>query len=128
MTQAAAQRHPPHGAHWCLVRATGEIDLEAEPELARVLQAVITRGSAPGWEHHVVLDLAAVTFLDCSGLRPLIDARRRLGDRFWLANPPAHVTRVLALAGLGAAFAVLDGQPPHYAVRSARRAASARCS
>jgi hypothetical protein len=66
MTQTAARRGPLDGAAWCLIQATGEIDLAAEPELTRILQSVTGHGSQHhhASDHQMVLDLAAVTFLD----------------------------------------------------------------
>lgn len=113
MAQAAAHGHSLDGERWCLVRASGEIDLATESALARVLEAVTWHGSGPRGESHeqVVLDLTAVTFIDCSGLRPIIEARRRLADRFWLANPSRQVIRLLTVAGLADYFGFLP--PPH---------------
>jgi anti-sigma B factor antagonist len=108
-------------AGWCLVTATGDIDLATAPELSRVLQAAIP---AQQPERHLILDLAAVNFIDCSGLRLLVQTRHRLADRFWLANPPRQVRWLLGLTGLTDTFAVLDGLPPITRVprrRSVRR-------
>jgi anti-anti-sigma factor len=91
------------------VRASGDIDLATAPELDRVLRAAVTPDQP---DRHLVLDLAAVTFLNGSGLRPLVRARRRLNDRFWLANPSRQVRRLLDLTALTHAFAVIDILPP----------------
>jgi len=90
------------------VRASGDIDLAAAPELDRVLRAAVTPDQP---DRHLVLDLAAVTFLNGSGLRPLVRARRRLNDRFWLANPSRQVRRLLDLTALTHAFAIIDDLP-----------------
>jgi anti-anti-sigma factor len=99
----------PQAREWSLVRATGDIDLATADELDGALLAA-TGDDRP--DRHLVLDLGAVTFLDCAGLRPLVAARRRLMDRFWLANPPPQVRRLLSLTGLTEAFAYLDDVPP----------------
>lgn len=113
MTQAAAHGQALDGERWCLVRVRGDLDLASEPALARVLEELAQNASHGREQHHqVVLDLASVTFLDCRGLRPIIDARRRLADRFWLANPTGQVTRLLALVGLAEEFGFLPGSVP----------------
>jgi anti-anti-sigma factor len=53
--------------------------------------------------HAVVLDLAAVTFIDSTGLSALMDARcesDRNGWEFSLQHPSPAVQRVIELAGL----------------------------
>ncbi|WP_158220336.1 STAS domain-containing protein [Kineosporia sp. A_224] len=93
---------------WSLVRASGDIDIATAAELDDALLAAATDEQPV---RHLVLDLGAVTFLDCAGLRPLVAARRRLTDRFWLVNPPPQVRRLLSLTGLTDAFAYLDDVP-----------------
>jgi anti-anti-sigma factor len=92
---------------WRLVHATGDLDLATAPELDRVLRAAI----AADTERHLVLDLGAVTFLDCCGLSSLVRAQSTLLDRFWLTNVPPPVARLLDLAGLTDVFCVLDAVP-----------------
>jgi len=92
---------------WRLVRATGDLELATAPELDRVLRTAI----AADTERHLVLDLGAVTFLDCCGLSSLVRARSALLDRFWLTNVPPPVARLLDLAGLTDVFCVLDAVP-----------------
>jgi anti-sigma B factor antagonist len=53
--------------------------------------------------HAVVLDLAAVTFIDSTGLSALMDARAesdRNGWEFSVSRPSPAVRRVVELAGL----------------------------
>jgi len=91
-----------------VVRANGDIDLATASQLDQALQAAVTE--AQSWRH-LVLDLAAVTFMDCPGLSTLVAAKRRLGDRFWLANPSPRVLHLLDLAGLTGTLAVADCPP-----------------
>jgi anti-sigma B factor antagonist len=54
--------------------------------------------------HAVVLDLAAVTFMDSTGLTTLMDARRQADDNGWsfaVRHPSPAVLRVFELAGVG---------------------------
>ena len=86
---------------WLVVEVTGDLDLQAVP----LLDAI---GSDPCF---VVLDLREVTFIDCSGIRALLDARRRAvaaGGAVRLAAPPRHVRRLLELTHLGRAFPAFD--------------------
>lgn len=83
-----------------VLHLTGEIDYAVSPELRRELDR---RSAQP--PHQVVVDLSAVTFMDCSGLRPLLEARARIGDGLRLEdNLPRSVTRLLHLTGLRNTF------------------------
>ena len=75
----------------------GELDIATAPELQRLLEGLRRR------QHAVVLDLAAVTFIDSTGLSALMDARvasDRNGWDFSVRRPSAAVRRVVELAGL----------------------------
>ncbi|MFF9817339.1 anti-sigma factor antagonist [Streptomyces sp. NPDC014006] len=76
----------------------GEIDIAAAAEIAPHLDRA-TAGPAP----RVVIDLSAVEFFDCSGLRLLYRARRRVleqNGRIHLVCTHALTLRVLRLTGL----------------------------
>ncbi|MEV6548485.1 STAS domain-containing protein [Streptomyces sp. NPDC051597] len=98
----------------------GEIDIATAAEVVPHLEAV----TAP-YEPKVVIDLSAVTFFDCSGLRLLSSARRRVRARHGsLTVVCAHpfTLRILALSGLGPALRLVPtleeaARPPATAVR-----------
>ncbi|MEV6961151.1 anti-sigma factor antagonist [Streptomyces sp. NPDC051207] len=76
----------------------GEIDIAAAAEIAPHLDEV-TGGATP----RVVIDLSRVEFFDCSGLRLLYRARRRVVDRHGhLLLVCAHplTLRVLRVTGM----------------------------
>ena len=79
-----------------LVRAAGEVDLSNAEELAAPLL------SADAWEGRpIVLDLAAVPFMDSSGLRVLLSAVRDLGSRLAVVvRPGSPIENLLELAEL----------------------------
>ena len=88
-----------------LLVVSGEVDLATVPELRRRLGGATTR--AP----ELTVDLSAVTFIDCAGLRPLLEARKRQrvdGGRLVLRSPSWAVVRLLRFTGLLAAFTVVD--------------------
>lgn len=79
---------------------SGEIDTYTASELASRL------GDEPVV---AVVDLSAVTFIDSSGLRTLIEAdrsRKNDGARFVLRSPSAPVQRLLEISGLSGHFDV----------------------
>jgi anti-sigma B factor antagonist len=86
--------------HSVRLHLTGDIDLAAASELTRTLESI---DRMPAMRLHV--DMARVTFMDSSGVRPLVDAARRRRDYDWPAllidgiSRPAK--RLLTLAGLG---------------------------
>jgi anti-sigma B factor antagonist len=78
------------------LRLAGEIDAASSVALAAELDPLPTG-------HRIVLDLAAVTFIDSSGLRVLIDAHRRAeteGRLLVIANPSPPVSRLFEISGL----------------------------
>ena len=83
------------------IRLIGEVDVAASgPLRARVDAAA----SGP-----LVFDLSAVTFVDSSGLRELLRARKecdRRGGRLVLAGLPPTVTRLFDLTGTAAMFEI----------------------
>jgi anti-anti-sigma factor len=81
----------------------GEVDAAAAPGLRSKLAC-----SCADPPRDVVVDLSKVTFMSCSGLRPLIDAQARLGERLWLRRVPRPVTRLLDLTHLRSTFRVLE--------------------
>jgi anti-anti-sigma factor len=80
---------------------SGEIDSYTAPDLA------VRLASEPAVE---VVDLSAVTFIDSSGLRTLIEADRSRqddgGSRIMLRAPSASVQRLLEISGLAGHFDV----------------------
>jgi len=81
-----------------VVIVRGEVDLATAPELE-----VSVRHALEDAPDGVVLDLAALSFIDSSGLRALValskDAKSR-GASLALENLPRHAQRVLELTGL----------------------------
>lgn len=83
----------------------GEVDIAAVPELRQRLD----RASAGGTE--LTVDLSAVTFIDCAGLAPLLEARMKLsarGGTLRLLEPSDSVLRLLQVSETLAAFTIVD--------------------
>ncbi|HWH15501.1 MAG TPA: anti-sigma factor antagonist [Miltoncostaeaceae bacterium] len=83
------------GARCATVR--GEVDLATSRRLEQAVAAAAD-GAVDGEE--IVLDLAAVSYIDSTGLRVLMRLRRRLGDRLALGPVSPPVRDVIRLAGL----------------------------
>lgn len=76
----------------------GEIEIATAPVLTHAIEDAIRRTSGP-----FAVDLAAVDFLDSTGIHCLVRARALLGRderALALVDPSPAVRRVLALAGL----------------------------
>jgi anti-anti-sigma factor len=89
-----------------VIVAEGELDLVGAP---RLLEAV-----PEDLEDRLVLDLGGVAFMDSSGLRALLEVRRRTADagrRFAIARPSEPVLRVLELVHLTTEFEILAAPP-----------------
>jgi anti-anti-sigma factor len=85
------------------VTVVGEVDLATAPALRTALLRLLA-------DHHptaLVVDLDAVTFLDCAGLSALVAARNAAigtGRQVRVTNPQPIVRRVLDLTGLSDVF------------------------
>jgi anti-sigma B factor antagonist len=78
----------------------GEIDFASAPALEQAL-----REAEKSRPRRVVLDLAALDFIDSTGIHLLIDAQQRAdanGHQLILTHVPVHVQRLFALTGLDA--------------------------
>lgn len=78
--------------------ARGDIDLATAPELATCLNGLIGAGVKV-----VVIDAAAVDFLDSSGIRVLVQASKEIEaseGRIIIDNPSPPVVRILSITGL----------------------------
>ena len=78
------------------VRLAGDLDLATAWWLERALR------DAQAEAGQVVLDLSDLTFLDCSGIRVILDAAeraRREGHRLTVVPGPAQVNMVFTLTG-----------------------------
>jgi len=75
----------------------GEIDVATAPQLREALHELVQDGVK-----QIVLDCAALSFLDSSGIGLLVATRKRLGEggQLVIASPPSHVRKVLELTGV----------------------------
>jgi anti-sigma B factor antagonist len=94
----------PRG-YGCLVvfALRGELDLLDADDIAAVLAAAVVRNPL------IVLDLTALTFIDCYSLGALVRVRtqaRQAGGDLLLAAPHGSVLRILTLTELIDVFAV----------------------
>lgn len=92
-----------------VVELRGEIDLLAAPALAARLDS-LTAGMCPD----LVVDLRAVSFIDCTGLGVLCRARNRVlarQGRLRLVTHNAGFLRVLRITGLAGVFEINPGLP-----------------
>jgi anti-anti-sigma factor len=87
-----------------IVRLAGELDLyNAEDVRAALAQVIETT------PRRIVVDLAAVEFVDSTALGVLIEARARLGaDALLLAAPRLETRRTLQVSGLDRHLPVHD--------------------
>jgi anti-anti-sigma factor len=93
------------------VAVAGEIDLST----VDVVRAGLLRTLAAHLPHRIEVDLAGITFLDCSAITALVvvaEAAARIGCQLRITNPQPIVRRVLDLTGmLDAVTAGFDGMP-----------------
>jgi anti-anti-sigma factor len=86
---------------WSVIEISGELDIEGVPELRRLL---LRAG------HQLVLDLRAVTFVDCGGLRVIVGPVSGSAAvlRRVVSEENGHVRRLLRLTGWEQGVAVYD--------------------
>lgn len=88
---------------WLVVRLSGEVDLSWSGRVREVLLEALTA-------HSVAVDLAAVGYIDSSGIAALVEGlqtARASGRRFVLVATSAPVLAVLELARLDRVFTLL---------------------
>jgi anti-anti-sigma factor len=94
------------------VHVAGELDLATAPQLERTLRSTELQARL------VVLDLRDLRFIDCCGVRTVVDASdraRRAGRRLVLLRGPPSIDRVLTLTGCSDQLQIGDldpGEPP----------------
>ncbi len=87
-----------------LITLDGAVDAASAPEVKAAIEPFTARSGAI-----VVLDLAALAFIDSAGLGTLIGAQRRLrelGSELRLTRVPAHVQKILQITALDQALPV----------------------
>ena len=92
-----------HGDH-ATIHVGGEIDLATCPQLQAIVVDLVDRGC-----HQLIVDLEQVSFLDCAGIRVLVDAWRRVqeyGGVVRLVRPTPLVWRVLTLTRMTEVFPI----------------------
>lgn len=83
----------------------GDLDIATAPQLVAAVEGLADRADP------LVLDLAAVTFVDSSGIRALLDTEKAAsvgGRRLALLRPAAALTRLLDLVDLRSRFVEVD--------------------
>jgi anti-sigma B factor antagonist len=87
-----------------VVRIEGEVEFATAPRLRATLLDLAQEGASP-----VVVDLAAVTFLDSAGISLLIQAKKRLtsvNSDLVLRSPQQNIRRVLEISGVTELFGI----------------------
>jgi anti-anti-sigma factor len=88
-----------------IIAVAGDVDLANAPELAETLSSHT--------DHHLVIDLSAVEFLDSAGIEVLVrtyQAQSSTGHTFRTVDEREPVRRVLEIAGL---LELLHGNGTH---------------
>jgi anti-sigma B factor antagonist len=91
---------------WVVVAPIGELDLAALPRLRQEVVGLVSGGS-----RKVVLDLAAVDFVDSAGLGGVVAVAKRVlahGGMFRVARAEPRVWEVFTLVGLNRIFTCHD--------------------
>ena len=84
-----------------LVLVVGEVDIATAPSLRQAVERATHASNG-----RFVIDLSGVTFMDCAGLHPLLEAKTDLGERLLLRSIPDRVAELLRLTGLDAVFGI----------------------
>lgn len=81
-----------------VIALTGELDIGGVAEVTRELRLAEASDA-----HQILLDLTAVTFIDSSGVRMIVEAHARScanGNRLALTPAPAQVQRIFDMTDL----------------------------
>jgi anti-anti-sigma factor len=86
--------------HRHIVRLTGELDLAGAPRLRSILADCLAAGDGM---IQLVVDVGGLRFIDCAGVRVLVDAARLAAESsrsFHVCSAGGQVEEVLRLLGL----------------------------
>lgn len=111
------------GIDQTVLAARGDVDVLAAPALGAVLGTLVDQG-----HEHVVLDCAAVTFMDAAGLGVIADSSARLSTSnrmLTLRAASPQVLRILDMTGLSDLIR-LEASDPNVAVLGAEERPAAR--
>ena len=87
-----------------ILALTGEVDMHSSPAVRKVVLDLVKTGSP------VAVDLAAVTYMDSSGVATLVEAlqnAKKMGQGFVLVAPTGSVLGVIKLARLDKVFRIV---------------------
>ena len=84
-----------------VVTAVGELDSHTCPQFKKAVDAAGRAESA-----HIVVDLAAVTFMDSSALTVLLSEQRRRAEHIHLVVTEPQLLRILEVNGYTRVFAI----------------------
>ena len=87
------------GTETVILAVSGEVDLGTAPGLEEAVTAAVSTVGARA----VRIDLAAVSFMDSTGLRVLLSGRQAAEQRgitFTVANPQPHLLKVMRVTGI----------------------------
>lgn len=87
-----------------ILALTGEVDMHSSPAVRKVVLDLVKTGFP------VAVDLAAVTYMDSSGVATLVEAlqnAKKMGQGFVLVTPTGSVLGVIKLARLDKVFRIV---------------------
>jgi anti-sigma B factor antagonist len=94
------------GGETLIFKLRGSLDIATAPTIRAALMDATDKGN-----HHLIVDLTGLEFLDSTGLGVLIGAHRRTVERkgsFQLIVHEGPISRLLNITGLIAVFAVFN--------------------
>lgn len=89
-----------------VLEVSGELDISSAHRLDQAVNSLIQEGYA-----QVILAMEEVDYMDSSGLRLLLEARRRLmdkGGKLHIMDPSPRVLRVLSITRLLNSFSIVS--------------------
>lgn len=91
---------------WAVLAVAGEVDVATVPRLREQLHSLVAQG-----QHHIVVDLEGVDFLDSTGLGVLVGALKRVrtnGGDLALVCTQSRIRKVFEVTGLTKVFSLYD--------------------
>lgn len=91
---------------WVKIAVDGEVDLATADELTSAIDEVFSAGS-----DNLVVDLSDTSFMDSTGLKTLVMADRRFGEKqraFAIVVDGGPVSRLIDLSGIDSSIRVVS--------------------